>query len=712
MGELDWLLAEYLKIMPVLDPAQARLAVGLWRLLAEGTPVTAPALAGRLGVPEQQVAAALDGVLAGTHHQDNQGRIIAFWGLSLPEMPSPHRLTVDGKTLYAWCAPDTLWLPRVLGKTIAVQSSLETTGQPISLLLGPDGIQENSADGAVVSFVRARGKSVGDAVAAVMSSCCRDQLFFSSGQAAGHWAEAQGREDIAVFPVEQAIDGAGRFIEALVGSALHGRVSVELRSVPDCPNLARAREALQAALADLGLPAVVTEVVGDYPSPSILVNGVDVMGGSGDGPAACRLDLPTGGRIRAALRQAMGAESATAATEPSLADCWAQPGNAIRTDRPRRAEQLPDRLRQVHRAILRHFAATGTAPSGADIRTAVNTAELDTANALRELARQDLVAVDSAGRLVAAYPFSPTPTPHVVSLGDVEVFAMCAIDALGMPFMLGTDAVITSVDPHTGQPVRVTITNGAATFQLTEAVIVYAATGTTGRSVDTCCSTINFFTNASNAQAWIAAHPGLAATVLDQDQAVTLGRDIFEPLLASGRHPAPPARPLSNRTKVPHMDDSVKGQQFTAMVAAATRGRVLIPIPFNPDTVWGTKPRHHIRGTVNNIGVRGVVEPDGHGFAFTLGPAWLRGCGLAVGDTVTVTIEPEGPQRDDLAEDVAAALETHPQAAAFFDSLAQFYRRAYLRWIDATKRRPDQRPQRIAEMVQLLEAGHKERPQP
>ncbi|MBM0240493.1 YdeI/OmpD-associated family protein [Micromonospora sp. ATA32] len=55
-------------------------------------------------------------------------------------------------------------------------------------------------------------------------------------------------------------------------------------------------------------------------------------------------------------------------------------------------------------------------------------------------------------------------------------------------------------------------------------------------------------------------------------------------------------------------------------------------------------------------------------------------------------IEPEGPQRQDLAEDVAAALEAHPQAAAFFDSLAQFYRRAYLRWIDATKRQPDQRP--------------------
>lgn len=80
---------------------------------------------------------------------------------------------------------------------------------------------------------------------------------------------------------------------------------VELRSVPHCPNLAPAREALHAALADLGLDTVVTEVVGDYPSPTILINDVDVMGGTGDGPATCRLDLPTADRIRAALRQAI-----------------------------------------------------------------------------------------------------------------------------------------------------------------------------------------------------------------------------------------------------------------------------------------------------------------------------------------------------------------------------------------------------------------------
>jgi len=91
--------------------------------------------------------------------------------------------------------------------------------------------------------------------------------------------------------------------------------------------------------------------------------------------------------------------------------------------------------------------------------------------------------------------------------------------------------------------------------------------------------------------------------------------------------------------------------------------------------VWGTKPRHHIAGTVNGIRVRAVIEVVGEGFGFTLGPKSPSRAGLAVGDEVTVDIAPEGPQRDDLAEDIAEALAANPAAGAFFDLLAQFYRR-------------------------------------
>jgi hypothetical protein len=156
----------------------------------------------------------------------------------------------------------------------------------------------------------------------------------------------------------------------------------------------------------------------------------------------------------------------------------------------------------------------------------------------------------------------------------------------------------------------------------------------------------------------------------------------------------------------------VQPQHFAVTVVGAARGRVFVPVPFNPDEVWRPKREHHVAGTVNGKGVRGVIESVGDGRGLVLGPAWRRGCGVEVGDTVTVVLEPEGPQREDLAEDIAAALTANPGAGAFFDSLAQFYRKAYLRWIDATKRRPDQRAERIAEMIGLLNAGLKERPKP
>src|SRR5690242_868986 len=151
-------------------------------------------------------------------------------------------------------------------------------------------------------------------------------------------------------------------------------------------------------------------------------------------------------------------------------------------------------------------------------------------------------------------------------------------------------------------------------------------------------------------------------------------------------------------------------QQFTSTVAAAGRDSLLVPVPFDADEVWGTKQRHHVNGTVNGIRVRAVVERIGDGFGFTLSPKSPSRAGLTAGDEVTVDIAPEGPQRDDLADDIAEALEANPAAGAFFDSLAQFYRRGYLRWIDATKRRPEQRAERIAEMVRLLLSGRKQRP--
>jgi hypothetical protein len=158
-------------------------------------------------------------------------------------------------------------------------------------------------------------------------------------------------------------------------------------------------------------------------------------------------------------------------------------------------------------------------------------------------------------------------------------------------------------------------------------------------------------------------------------------------------------------------DQSVPSpQRFSTRLVIGTRKRVFVPVPFDPDEVWGDKREHHVHGSVNGMSVRGVIEPLADGGGIVLGPAWRRDCGLDAGDAVDVVLQPEGPQRDDLAADLAAALADNPRAGEFFDSIAQFYRRAYLRYIDATKRRPEERAARIAEVVDLLAAGVKQRP--
>ena len=81
-------------------------------------------------------------------------------------------------------------------------------------------------------------------------------------------------------------------------------VRVELLLSPDCPNAAGARHVVAECLDEFGLAVPVVERVGDSASPTVLVDGMDVMTGTVDRePAqACRLDVPTRSRVLAALR--------------------------------------------------------------------------------------------------------------------------------------------------------------------------------------------------------------------------------------------------------------------------------------------------------------------------------------------------------------------------------------------------------------------------
>ncbi|MEZ4640286.1 MAG: YdeI/OmpD-associated family protein [Caldilineaceae bacterium] len=147
-------------------------------------------------------------------------------------------------------------------------------------------------------------------------------------------------------------------------------------------------------------------------------------------------------------------------------------------------------------------------------------------------------------------------------------------------------------------------------------------------------------------------------------------------------------------------------QRFTATVEESGTS-ACVRLPFDPDAVWGQKDRHHVTGTVDGHRIRGPLTKTETGHVLTLGPAWRRDHPLA-DDEIEVVLAPEGPQLDGLADDIVAALDASPTARAFFESLATFYRKGYLRWINGA-RKPNARAERIAEVIQLLEAGKKTR---
>ncbi|MGH3286710.1 MAG: mercury(II) reductase, partial [Streptosporangiaceae bacterium] len=201
--------------------------------------------------------------------------------------------------------------------------------------------------------------------------------------------------------------------------------------------------------------------------------------------------------------------------------------------------------RDLHRAVLRRFLETGTAPTLDWVRQTADGLGLGDP-AVTRLEAADLVHF-SGGMVAVAYPFSGRPTRQQVELdGFPAVYAMCAIDALGVPAMTGTDGRIAAVDPRDGAPVVVSVRGGQWRWTPAGAAVVYGHTagcGTGCGSWEVMCPHTTFHASRDSAQAYLAARDGIEGEILSQEAAVKLGERIFGPLLGGhsdrGHRPGP-----------------------------------------------------------------------------------------------------------------------------------------------------------------------------
>ncbi|MGW2524971.1 alkylmercury lyase family protein [Streptomyces sp. NPDC001617] len=175
--------------------------------------------------------------------------------------------------------------------------------------------------------------------------------------------------------------------------------------------------------------------------------------------------------------------------------------------------------------MLRHFAATGRAPDPDDLDDIAAPHGRGAADVLAELAAEDFITLDDQGRIRAAYPFSALPTAHRVRLPDgTQVWSMCAVDGLGIPAMLDTDAVITSSDPVTGDAITVMAADGQLDRAPPTTVVHVGQRSCTGSAADVACGAPNFFANRRTARIWARQHPDYAGKAVDQTRAEAPGR--------------------------------------------------------------------------------------------------------------------------------------------------------------------------------------------
>ncbi len=168
--------------MPKLDLTDQQIRTEIHRLMSSSEPVDPSDVATALGVPVELVNARLDswpGV-----YRDPEGRVVGFWGQALSIIDAEYRFHVDGKTTYAWCALDTLFIPKIIGKTVRVEAFDPVTGEAVSLVVTPDGVRDIEPAGAVISMVIPDAPFGFD----VIESFCSRVFFFASRATGAQWA--------------------------------------------------------------------------------------------------------------------------------------------------------------------------------------------------------------------------------------------------------------------------------------------------------------------------------------------------------------------------------------------------------------------------------------------------------------------------------------------------------------------------------------------
>jgi alkylmercury lyase len=203
------------------SPDEQRVAVALYRELAKGKPVDAEQLGRALGASSAESRALLQRpAIRRFVYPDNKGRVLGFGGLAAT--PMHHLFEVEGRSLWTWCAWDSLFIPEILGHSARVTSPDPENGETVRLVVTPDRVDSVDPEGAVLSFIQPGARAFDTSAANVMAKFCHFVFFFSSRSSGERWCARY--PETFLYSVDAAFALARRF-----NTRNFGPVLVQLR---------------------------------------------------------------------------------------------------------------------------------------------------------------------------------------------------------------------------------------------------------------------------------------------------------------------------------------------------------------------------------------------------------------------------------------------------------------------------------------------------
>ena len=217
---LSALASNLLARLPSMTGEEQRLGLEIYRQLAQGEPVLRSELAEAVKAPTDTVDELLEHPnLKCLTYADKQGRIIGFGGLAVREMP--HRFKVDGRTLYTWCAWDSLFIPVILGREAEVESPAPGSTVLVRLRVSPNRVERIQPPSAVMSFLLPSAETFQADALKAMASFCHFIFFFPDIDSAAEWTKS--RPDTTVISMSDAFELGRRMVSSRWRPALMKR---------------------------------------------------------------------------------------------------------------------------------------------------------------------------------------------------------------------------------------------------------------------------------------------------------------------------------------------------------------------------------------------------------------------------------------------------------------------------------------------------------